>query len=181
MAGGLLRTWLSGSSPRTPSRPSWRALSNSHLRHLRCEAEASAARARAPARRLLDADAFASFMESSLELSPSASSLRGRSFGRGDPRAPQLAGSSEPGLAASRRGHLRVLNAAAARARALCVSRPPTTLRLHGSTASSTAKARRRGTPSPRAGPRGQAISSRTFTGWRKSWTRSKETTPSRS
>jgi len=49
-------------------------------------------------------------MESSLELSPSASSLRGRSFGRGDPRAPWLAGSFEPGLAAPRHGRLRVLH-----------------------------------------------------------------------
>ena len=43
-AGGLLRAWCSGFSPQTASRPSWRALSSSRLRPLRCEAEASAAR-----------------------------------------------------------------------------------------------------------------------------------------
>ena len=47
-AGGLLRAWLSGLSPRTPSRPSWRALSSSHLWPLSCEAEASAAGAITP-------------------------------------------------------------------------------------------------------------------------------------
>ena len=47
-AGGLFRARLGGLSPRTPSRPSWRALSGSHCRPLRCEADTSAARARAP-------------------------------------------------------------------------------------------------------------------------------------
>ena len=67
-AGGLLRAWLVGFSPRTPLRePLSRALS----RPLRCEAEVSAAGALAPrgwlapsglALWLLATDAFASFM-----------------------------------------------------------------------------------------------------------------------
>ena len=76
--------------------------------------------------RLLAADAFASFLESSLELLPSASSLRGRSFCRGDHRAPRLAGSSEPGVAASRRRRLRVHHGELSRALAfgLFAARP---------------------------------------------------------
>ena len=65
-------------------------------------------------------------MESSLELSPSASSLRGRGFCRGGHHAPRLAGSFEPGLAASRRGRLRVLHGELSRALTfgLFVARP---------------------------------------------------------
>jgi hypothetical protein len=83
-AGGLLRAWLSGFSPRTPSRPSWRALSSSHLRPLRCEAEASAAGTLAPrswrappslAWQLLAADTFASLML--LPRGPARSAFRG--------------------------------------------------------------------------------------------------------
>ena len=55
-------------------------------------------------------------MESSLELSPSASSLRGRGLCRGGHHAPRLAGSFEPGLAASRRGRHRVLHGELSRA-----------------------------------------------------------------
>ena len=53
---------------------------------------------------------------SSLELSPSVLPFLGRGVRRSGPRAPRLAGSSEPGLAASRRKRLRVLHASAARA-----------------------------------------------------------------
>ena len=61
-------------------------------------------------------------MESSLELPPSASSLRRRSVCRRGPRAPRLAGSFEPGLAASRRGRLRVIYESPFRALSLSAS-----------------------------------------------------------
>ena len=107
-ASGLFRARLGGFSLGTSSRPLREPLSSSLSRPLRCEAEVSAVGAltprgwralSSPAWRLVAADAFASFMESTLGLSLPASSLRGRYFCRSGPRALRLAGSFEPGLA----------------------------------------------------------------------------------
>ena len=59
---------------------------------------------------------------SSVELSPSVLPFLGRGIRRSGPRAPWLAGSLEPGLAASRRGRLRVIYESPFRALSLSAS-----------------------------------------------------------